>query len=84
MKLTGIKVVMGVPKELKPLANAPAGRQRFRFRNTSVATVVIKEADGARRYVLTDLGEIWGLLTQGRNVRRQGERESELLRRLCE
>jgi hypothetical protein len=70
-----VKVVIGVPAELKPLLNAPAGRRRFRFRNTGIATVTIKEPDGARRYVLTDLGDKWGLLLQGRNLRREGSSE---------
>jgi hypothetical protein len=72
MNVTGIKIVFGIPKEIRPLANAPAGRRRFKFRNHSAGMVVIKEPCGARGYVLTDLGDRWGLLAQGRNLRTEG------------
>jgi hypothetical protein len=72
MNQTGIKVVIGVPTEIKPLANAPEGQGRFRFRPGSVATVVIRKNVRARQYVLTDLGDKWGLLAQGMNLRTEG------------
>ncbi len=66
----GVKVVFGVPEKILPLApSAPAGRRRFRFRNTSAARVRIKTEAGIQDFVLIDAGDHWGLLPQGRNFR---------------
>lgn len=67
-KMTGDKVVIGIPNRLKHLKDAPLGNRRFRFRIGELASVVIRTDDGARRYWITDLGTAWGLIEQGRNV----------------
>jgi len=68
----GIKVVWGVPKEIRVVIGGPIGRIRLRLRNHHPALAYIKTGDGIRVFVLEDLGACWGInlnLEQGRNVR---------------
>ncbi len=67
-----IRVVFGVPKEIKPIVNAPAGKQRLRLRNKCAAQLFVKTLEGIRHFVLVDDGDVWRVdyaLEQGRNKR---------------
>lgn len=63
----GIKVVWGVPKEIKPIIGLPSGKVRLRLRNTSVGRVFVHTTEGIHHFVILDNGETWGLMAQGRN-----------------
>lgn len=79
--MTGVKVVWGIPKEFKPIVNAPLGKQRLRFRNTSAGRLFVKTPRGIRHFVLVDDGPVWRVdysLEQGRNLRRDPDAEVTL------
>lgn len=48
MKTQGLRVVWGIPTEIKPVVNAPPGKQRLRFRAKECGRVFIKTAQGTR------------------------------------
>lgn len=51
---TGFKVVFGIPKEIKPITNAPEGRQRFRFRSKQPARLYVKTQNGIKGFYIID------------------------------
>lgn len=68
---TGIKVVWGVPPEIKPIDAPPyPGRMRLRFRNKAAGRVYFKTETSIRCFILEDKGASWfvnPILEQGRN-----------------
>jgi hypothetical protein len=69
---TGKRVIFGIPKEIKPIFDAPFGKQRLRFRAKSTGRLFVKTPEGIRHFVLVDDGDVWRVdydLEQGRNVR---------------
>lgn len=67
--IVGLKIIWGVPEEIKPIVPTPQGKVRFRFRNKSFGRVYIKSGNIISEYALIDNGESWGLLPQGKNIR---------------
>jgi len=71
---TGLRIVYGVPKSIKPIVCNVEGRQRLRLRNTDAARLFVKTPEGIRHFILKDEGDTWTVdlnLEQGRNVRLQ-------------
>lgn len=67
-----VKVLWGVPPEIKPIFDAPFGKQRLRLRNRSAARLFVKTPEGIRHFILVDDGDVWRVdysLEQGMNVR---------------
>lgn len=54
----GRKFVFGI-QPMKPIVGAPEGRQRVRMRNTRVAWLHVRTADGFQHFLLEDLGDVW-------------------------
>lgn len=71
----GIKVVWGVPTKFCPVIGLPAGRVRFRFRNTDVGRAFVRPPEGGlHHFALIDNRDgTWGLLAQGMNLCPQSE-----------
>lgn len=70
-KFSGIRPVLGI-KPIKPIHNAPPGKQRLRMRNNSVAKLFVRTADSIRCFVLEDRDHYWSVnpnLEQGANHR---------------
>lgn len=66
----GPKVVFGVPSEIKPIVDAPEGRQRLRFRNRDVACLFIKTPGGIRKFHIEERDGKWiPCFEQARNLR---------------
>lgn len=66
----GTKVVHGIPAEIKPIVGLPDGKRRFRFRNAHVGVVFVRTETTIEHFKLTDNGETWGVIAQGKNVRK--------------
>lgn len=66
---SGVRVVYGIPKELKPIKDAPDGIRRFKFRNTDAGRVFIKNGNITRHFILLDRPDHWGLMEQGLNLK---------------
>jgi hypothetical protein len=54
----GIKFVIGVP-QIKPICNAPDGKQRLRLRSNAAAILRVRTAEGIREFFLADRGDHW-------------------------
>lgn len=71
-KVKPLKVIWGIPGIIKPIRNAPEGRQRIRLRNNKCAELFVKTPEGIRRFVLENKEDCWWVnpkLEQGRNIR---------------
>ncbi len=55
----GLKIVHGVPLEIKPISGAPLGKYRLRLRAKDVAKLFVKTATGIRALLLEDKGDSW-------------------------
>lgn len=65
-------VVWGV-QPIKPIVNAPAGKQRIRMRNRDCARLFVRDGDSIRHFILEDCGDFWRVnpsLEQGANYRK--------------
>ena len=72
---TGFKCVWGIPIEVKPVSNAPAGRRRLKFRAKSAVRCYVSTPNGIRCCILEDCGNHWrwnNNMEQGRNLRQNG------------
>lgn len=72
MHTNGIKVVFGIPKEIKQIVNAPPGKQRLKMRPRKFTSLYVKTDDGIQHYALEDRGDCWHVnpaLRQGMNCR---------------
>ena len=68
--LSGINFVWGVPSEIKPVLNAPAGRMRLRFRNKDIARMFVLTPEGIRHFGIKIVDDHWEPgFEQGRNLR---------------
>lgn len=68
---TGISnFIWGVPGEIKPVQNAPAGRLRLRFRNKDVGRMFVLTPEGIRHFHIKVVGDHWEPgIELGRNLR---------------
>ena len=51
--------VWGIPAEIKPVLNAPAGRLRLRFRNKDVGRLFVLTTAGIRHFYIKVVGDHW-------------------------
>jgi len=69
VKLIGVRVVWGVPNEMKELRGVIPGKRRYRFRNTKVGEVFVRGEHHFRHYLLLEKGTHWEGMVQGQNTR---------------
>jgi len=68
----GINFVWGVPGEIKPVLNAPAGRMRLRFRHRDIGRMFVLTPEGIRHFGIKIVGDHWEPgYEHGRNFRPQ-------------
>ena len=69
--------VWGIPDQIKPLLNAPEGRQRLRFRNRDVGRLFVLTPDGIRHFYIKVVGDHWEPgIEMGRNFRLNTKRKT--------
>ena len=67
-------LIWGIPSEIKPVLNAPAGRMRLRFRNKDVGRLFVLTPEGIRHFHIKVVGDHWEPGAElGRNFRPQPE-----------
>lgn len=63
-------IVFGVPDDIKPIKDLPAGKARIRFRKERAAVLFVKTEFGISQFWLENCGEYWSpLIVLGRNVK---------------
>jgi len=55
----GLKVIWGSEVTIKPIRNAPDGRQRLRLRRKREARLFVKTSNSIREFALKDSGDFW-------------------------
>ena len=72
IKLGISDLIWGVSDEIKPITDAPPGKQRIRMRRKDCAKLYVRDSKGIRSFILRDKGDHWEVdydLGQGRNYR---------------
>lgn len=69
----GLRVVCGVPADIKPITGVPEGKMCLRLRGDAIAQLFVRTKTGTRKMLLEDKGDTWlarADMTVAQNIRR--------------